>query len=44
MDLETVVLRDVRQRRVSYDIPHMWDLKRNNTNELTYKTERHSQT
>ena len=23
-----------------YDIPYMWNLKRNDTNELTYKTER----
>ena len=22
-----------------YDIPHIWNLKRNDTNELTYKTE-----
>ena len=27
-----------------YDIPYMWTLKRNHTNELTYKTERDSQT
>ena len=27
---------------VSYDIPYMWNLKRNNTNKLTYKTERDS--
>ena len=27
---------------LSYGIPYMWNLKRNNTNELTYKTERDS--
>ena len=27
-----------------YDIPHMWNLKRNDTNELTYTTEKDSQT
>ena len=29
---------------ISYDIPYMWNLKRNDTNELTYQTERDSQT
>ena len=24
---------------ISYDIPYTWNLKRNDTNELTYKTE-----
>ena len=24
---------------ISYDIPYMWNLKRNDTNELTYKTD-----
>ena len=24
---------------MSYDIPYMWNLKRNDTNELSYKTE-----
>ena len=32
-----------REGKISYDIPDMWDLK-NDTNELTYKTERDSQT
>ena len=27
-----------------YDIPYMWNLKRNDTEELTYKTEKDSQT
>ena len=29
---------------ISYDIPYMWNLKRNDTNELIYKTETDSQT
>jgi len=28
-----------REREIAYDIPYMWDLKRNYTNDLTYKTE-----
>ena len=27
---------------VSFDIPYMWNIKRNDTSELTYKTERDS--
>ena len=30
-----------REAEISYHIPHMWNLKRNDTNELTYKTETH---
>ena len=30
-----------REREISYDIPYMWNLKRNDTNEHTYKTETH---
>ena len=33
-----------RERQISYDITYKWNLKRNNTNELTYKTETDSQT
>ena len=29
-----------REGEISYDIPYMWNLKRNDTNELTYKTKR----
>ena len=28
-----------REGEISHDIPHMWNLKRNDTNELTFKTE-----
>ena len=45
MDLETVILKEVRKRRrISHDIPYMWNLKINDTNELIYKSERDSQT
>ena len=27
-------------REISYDIPEMWNLERNTTNELIYKTEK----
>ena len=33
-----------REGEKSFDIPYMWTLERNDTNELTYKTERDSQT
>ena len=43
MDLEMVILNEVKKsRRISHDIPYMWNLKINDTNELTYKTERDS--
>ena len=47
MDLDSVILSEVSQTRegeISYDIPYMWNLKRNDTNELTYKTETDSET
>ena len=47
MYLEMVILSEVKSDRegeISYDIPYMWNLKRNDTNELTCKTERDSQT
>ena len=45
MDLENVILsgKSDREGKVFYNIPYMWNLKRNYTNELKYKTERHSQ-
>ena len=41
MDIGSVTLREVKSGRgeISYDIPYMWNLKRNDTNELTYKTD-----
>ena len=32
-----------REGEILHDIPHMWILKRNDTNELNYKIERDSQ-
>ena len=41
MELEIVILSEVSQTgEISYSIPYMWNLKRNHTNELIYKTER----
>ena len=38
MDLETVILSEVSQREISYDIAYMWNLKKkNDTNELITK-------
>ena len=41
MDLKIVILSEVRQREreISYDIAYMRNLKKNDTNELIYKTE-----
>ena len=33
-----------KERQISYDVSSMWNLKKNNTNELIYKTEVESQT
>ena len=47
MDPEIVILSEVktdREGEISYDIPYLWDLKRNDTDKLTYKRERDLQT
>ena len=45
MDLESVILSEASQTRrrgeISYDIPYMWNQKRNDTNELTKQKETH---
>ena len=43
LDLEIVIPSEVRQREISY-IACMRNLKRNDSNELIYKTETDSQT
>ena len=42
MDLNSVILSEVSQTEgeISYDILFMWNLKRNDIDELTYKIER----
>ena len=41
MDLEIVILSEVSQTEgeISYDTPYMWNLKRNDTSELTKQRE-----
>ena len=41
MDWEIVILNQVSQteRRISYDIAYMWNLKKNGTDEFFYKKE-----
>ena len=43
-DYHTKWTKSDRERQISYDITYMWNLKKNNTNELIYKTETDSQT
>ena len=40
LDLEIVILSEMsdREGEILYDILYMWNLKRNDTKELTYKT------
>ena len=33
-----ILCEDKSEKEISYDIPYMWNLKRNETNEFTYKT------
>ena len=42
MDLQIIILSQVRKRQISYDITYRWNLK-NDTNELIYKTETDAQ-
>ena len=46
MDIGNVILSEMSDREgdILYDIPYMWSLKRNYTNELIYKKETDSQT
>ena len=44
MALEIVLLSEDRGGEISYDIPFMWNLKINDTDEQTCKTETDSQT
>ena len=44
IDIEIIMLSEVSQTQILYDIVYMWNLKKNDTNELTYKTEIDSQT
>ena len=39
MDLEIIILSEVRERQISYDIAYVWNLKYD-TNELIYKIEK----
>ena len=43
-DYHTEWSKSDREEELSCDIPYMWDLNRNDTNELRNKTETHSQT
>ena len=46
MDLESVILSEVKSDRegeILYNISYMWNLKRNDTNELTYKIDLQTQ-
>ena len=43
-DCHTEWSKSDREGEILYDIPYMWTLKRNDTNELMYKTETDSQT
>ena len=43
-DCHTEWSKSDRGGEISYDNPYMWNLNRNDANELTYKIERDSQT
>ena len=46
MDLEVVILSEISQteKEKYHNIPYIWNLKGNNTNELIFNTETDSQT
>ena len=44
MDLEMIMLSEVRERQISYNITYMWNLKKNDINELICKIDTDSQT
>ena len=44
MDLEIIILSEVRERQISYYITYMENLKNNDTEELNFKTETDAQT
>ena len=41
MDLQSVILSEQSHTEILYNIPYIWNLKRNDTSELTYKTDTH---
>ena len=43
-DCHTELSQSDTEEELSYDTPYMWNLKRNDTHEPTYKTKRDSQT
>ena len=43
INLEMIIVSEVSQRQISYDITYMWNLQ-SGTSEFTYKTETDSQT
>ena len=43
-DYHTMWSKPDKERQISYDIAYMWNLKKNDTNELIYKTEIDPQT
>ena len=38
-DYHTKWSKPDREKQISYDIPYLWNRKKNDTNELIYKTE-----
>ena len=44
MDLEIIILSEVSQRKTNIYIIYLWNLKKNDTNELIYKKEIDPQT